>query len=191
MCAPEPRHRGSVAVRPMSPEDREAFSLFASQVPEGERRFLKEDLEDVEEIASAPTRDRGGQRARRLVAAEETGGIVGVAGAFPGTGWSAHVAEIRVLVSAAHRRRGLGRELARAAVVEALELGCSQAYVEVIAEQEALVAMFQDLGFEPAALLPDFVRDGTGEFHDLMLLTLRADDQWRLNQVLGLDEVLS
>jgi L-amino acid N-acyltransferase YncA len=171
----------------MSQEDSRAFSRFASKVPEGERRFLKEDLDDVEEIA--PAQDRAGRRARRLVAADETGGIVGVAGAFPGSGWSAHVAEIRVLVSAAHRRRGLGRDLARAAVVEALELGCSQAYVEVIAEQEALVAMFQDLGFEPAALLPDFVRDGTGEFHDLMLLTLRADDQWRLNQVLGLDEV--
>ena len=37
--------------------------------------------------------------------------------------------------------------------------------------------MFQDMGFEPAALLPDFVRDGAGDFHDLMLLTHRADDQ--------------
>ena len=34
--------------------------------------------------------------------------------------------------------------------------------------------MFQDLGFEPQALLPDFVRDGAGEFHDLMVLTLHA-----------------
>jgi L-amino acid N-acyltransferase YncA len=94
-------------------------------------------------------------------------------------------------VSATHRRQGIGRELAYAALVEALNLGCTQAYVEVVAEQEALVAMFQDMGFEPAALLPDFVRDGAGDFHDLMLLTHRTDDQFGLHQVLGLDEVLA
>ncbi len=37
--------------------------------------------------------------------------------------------------------------------------------------------MFQDLGFEPEALLVDFVRDSDGAFHDLMVLTHRADAQ--------------
>ena len=78
-----------------------------------------------------------------------------------------------------------------AALLEALELGCSHAYVEVVAEQDALVAMFQDMGFEPEALLADFVRDGTGDFHDLMLLTHRASEQWGRSQVLGLDEVVA
>ena len=172
----------------MTQEDGPAFSRFASQVPEGERHFLKENLQEPVEAFAGFWRDLN---ARRLVAVEEGGGIVGVAGAFPGAGWSSHVAELRVLVSATHRRHGIGRALARAALVEALKLGCSQAYVEVVAEQEALVAMFQDMGFEPAALLPDFVRDGAGDFHDLMLLTHRADDQWGLNHVLGLDEVVA
>src|SRR4051812_48850498 len=88
----------SVVVRPITEADGEAFARFASQVPEGERRFLKENLEDVEEIGPSSAGDRGPVRARRLVAADETGCIVGVAGAFPGSGWSAHVAEIRVLV---------------------------------------------------------------------------------------------
>jgi L-amino acid N-acyltransferase YncA len=177
---------GSVVVRAMARADGPAFAGFASQVPEGERRFLKEDLDDpVETFASFWRQENG----RHLVAVEEGGGIVGVAGAFRGAGWSSHVAELHVLVSPTHRRHGVGRALARAALVEALKLGCSQAYVEVVAEQEALVAMFQDMGFEPAALLPDFVRDGAGDFHDLMLLTHRADDQWGLNHVYGLDEV--
>ncbi len=122
---------------------------------------------------------------------EPSGDIVGLAGAFAGSGWSSHVAELRVIVGAGHRRRGVGRTLARAALIEALELDCSQAYVEVVAEQDALVAMFQDLGFEPEALLADFVRDGAGEFHDLMLLTHRADEQLGRQQVLGLAEVVA
>ena len=174
-------------VRPMRQEDGPAIAHFAEGVPTGERRFLKEDLDDLK--AGSPG-FRGGTPARRVVAVDD-GEIVGLAGAFPGAGWSSHVAEIRVVVSAAHRRHGIGRALARAALLEALDLGCSQAYVEVVAEQEALVAMFQDLGFEPAALLPDFVRDSAGEFHDLLLLTHRVDDQWGLRSLLGLDEVVA
>ena len=95
-----------------------------------------------------------------------------------------------MLVSAAYRGKGIGRNLARAVLLEALSLGCSQVYVEVVAEQEALVAMFQDLGFTPEALLPDFVRDGHGEFHDLMLLTHRSSEYWDRQQLLGMDEVV-
>lgn len=174
------------AIRPMTEADAQALARFAIDVPEGERRFLKANLEDPAEVSAAFVRD---SQARRIVAVDGTGNIVGYAGAFPDAGWSSHVAELRVLVSSRHRRMGLGRELARAALVQALTLGCSHAYVEVVAEQEALVEMFQDLGFEPEALLADFVRDATGEFHDLMLLTHRADEQWGRNQLLGLMEV--
>jgi L-amino acid N-acyltransferase YncA len=185
---PEPdlEPHSAIAVRPLTLDAAAAFLAFAVQVPEGERRFLKEDLTDPEESFAGFLRDSS---SRRLAAFDADGKLVGLAGAFPGDGWSSHVAELRVLVSAAHRGHGLGRTLARAALVEALKLGCSHAYVEVVAEQEALVAMFQDLGFEPEALLPDFVRDGAGDFHDLMLLTHRADDQWGRNQFLGLNEV--
>ena len=176
------------SVRPLTENDQAAFVTFVSAVPDGERRFLKEDLEHPERTFASyfPV-----HRARRLVAVDADGSVVGLAGAFPEDGWSSHVAELRVLVSGAHRHHGIGRQLAQAAVVEALRLGCTHAFVEVIAEQDGLVAMFQDLGFEPQALLPDFVRDGVGEYHDLMVLTLHADAQWNVSHVLGLGEVAS
>ena len=188
MTAPGTDAPDRFSVRPMSDDDGPAFSRFVSQVPEGERRFLKENLERPTEAFLEYLHD---PEVRRVVAVEDDGDIVGMAGAFPGEGWSSHVAELRVIVSSNRRRHGVGRALARAALLEALELGCSLAYVEVVAEQEALVAMFQDMGFEPEALLADFVRDGTGDFHDLMLLTHRASEQWGRSQVLGLDEVVA
>jgi L-amino acid N-acyltransferase YncA len=186
MSDPTLEPAGVFAVRSLAPEDAAAFEAFVSHVPAGEARFLKGNPDDPAQAFAGFVRD---PNARRLVAAEGDE-LIGVAGAFPDNGWSSHVAEIRVLVSADHRRRGLGRVLARSALVEALKLGCTHAYVEVVAEQEALVAMFQDLGFEPQALLTDFVRDGAGVFHDLMILTHRADDQWGRSQLLGLTEVV-
>ena len=188
MRKPEAGPQRLFAVRSLAADDGPALARFAADVPEGERRFLKENLEDLEINFAAAVNDRG---VRRLVAADPDGEIAGVAGAFPGSGWSSHVAEVRVIVSANHRRRGVGRALAGAALIEALALDCSRAYVEVVAEQEALVAMFQDLGFEPEALLADFVRDGSGEFHDLMLLTHHADEQLGRQQVLGLAEAMA
>ena len=181
-----PERTGAIAVRILAPGDAAAFGRFVAGVPDGERRFLKEDVADPASAFAGYMRDTN---SRRVVAVGEDGEIVGLAGAFPGTGWSSHVAELRVLVSSSYRQRGTGRTLARAGLVEAIKLGCSHVYVELIAEQEALVVMFQHMGFEPEALLGDFVRDGEGDFHDLMLLTHRVADHWATSEILGLEEV--
>ncbi|KQT93511.1 hypothetical protein ASG49_00370 [Marmoricola sp. Leaf446] len=173
MLEPESPDR-NIVVRPLTPEDAHEFVRFAEAVPEGERRFVKETLETSGVGFAAMVTQPG---VRRLVAHLPSGEIIGMAGVFLGRGWSSHVAELRVLVSSDHRRRGVGQQLARAALLKALQEGCTHSYIEVVAEQDALVAMFQDLGFEPEALLVDFVRDGAGDFHDLMMLTYRAAEQ--------------
>ncbi|BDH56533.1 GNAT family N-acetyltransferase [Tsukamurella sp. PLM1] len=126
---------------------------------------------------------------RRLVVVDGGGAIAALAGVYVGAGWSSHVAEIRLVVGFDFRGRGVGRTLARAALVEAVQAGCSHVFVELIAEQEALVTMFQDLGFEPEALLADFVRDGSSEYRDLMILTHRVDANQARSALLGLNEV--
>lgn len=175
----------TVALRSLTEADETAFLVFATQVVQGERRFLKEDLVDATEAFRVFLHDRS----RRVVAINAAGDIVGLSGAYPGEGWSSHVAELRVLVAEHARNRGIGRALARAALAEAQLLGCTQAYVEVVAQQDALVAMFQDMGFLPEALLADFVRDSGGEFHDLMILTHRASGHWARTHLLVDGEV--
>lgn len=173
-------------VRPLQPGDLDAFTRFAMALAGEGRRFLKEDLSDPVKVFADYQRETA---AVRLAALDGAGEIAGLAGAFAGEGWSSHVAEIRVVVGAAYRGRGVGRALARAALLEAVKLGCSHVYVEVIAAQDALVAMFQDIGFEPEALLVDFVRDSDGENRDLMLLTHRVDVNQARNRLWGMDEV--
>ena len=64
-------------------------------------------------------------------------------------------------------------------MVEAVGIGVTKLVVEVAAEQEATVAMFTKLGFEPEGLFRDHVRDQAGELHDLLVLAHFVDDRGR------------
>ena len=67
-------------------------------------------------------------------------------------------------------------------MLEALNLGLTKMVVEVVADQEATIAMFRSLGFDPEALLADHVRDQAGE-------PARPDDSCALGRgVVGVDE---
>ena len=64
----------------------------------------------------------------------------------------------------------------------ALELGLTKMIVEVVADQEATVAMFRSLGFDPEALLADHVRDQNGDLRDLMLMAHSVEGSWGVPQ---------
>lgn len=163
-------------IRPVLPDDDARLLEFFGRVPMGDRTFFKEDVLD-------PATMRGWSqesRSRRSVVLGDDGSIVGYVAVIPLFGWSSHVAELRLVVDPGYRRRGLGRQLAQGAVVEAAGMGLAKLVVEVVAEQEAAVAMFQQLGFQAEALLADHVRDSTGHVHDLLILAHRVDENWSL-----------
>jgi len=172
-------------VRPVTDCPQDALLSFLGRVPEEDRNFFKADTTDPG-IVERWLGDRGG---RHLVAVDDDGTVCGYAAILPGVGWSSHVAELRLMVGPEHRRRGLGRTLAQSALREALELGLTVIFVEVTAEQTPLIVMFQGMGFEPEALLRDFVRDRAGESHDLLVLTHRVEALWSELSTVGIDEV--
>jgi ribosomal protein S18 acetylase RimI-like enzyme len=95
---------------------------------------------------------------------------------------------VRLVVDPDHRGRGIGRSLARHAVLEALQLGLTKLVVEVVADQEPAIAMFRSLGFDPEALLKDHVRDQAGELRDLMILAHAAEQAYAAMAAAGLTE---
>jgi RimJ/RimL family protein N-acetyltransferase len=177
---------GQVTYRPVGAGDAEVLSAFFARVPEGDRTFFKEDVLHAPTITSW-TED---QRNRRSLALEPDGSVVGYVAVFPGVGWSSHVGELRVVVDPAARGRGLGRDLARRGLLDALELGLTKLVVEVVADQTASIGLFQSLGFEAEALLRDHVRNRDGELRDLIVLAHSADGLWSTMATLGVDEAL-
>lgn len=171
-------------IRPIETDDGPALSRFFARIPAGDRTFLKEDVADprVLEHWVAP----GVARTIAL----DGGEVVGSIAVVPLHGWSSHVGELRLVVDPNHRGQGLGRILARQAVIDALEIGLTKLVVEVIADQEALIAMFRGLGFEPEALLTDHVRDRAGEMRDLIVLANTVDAQFAAMSAAGVTDQL-
>jgi ribosomal protein S18 acetylase RimI-like enzyme len=167
-------------LRPIEPGDEPALTRFFERIPEADRTFLKEDVADPDVVASW-----SGPGPARTIAVED-GEVVGSVAVVPLHGWSSHVGEIRLVVDPGRRGRGIGRALARRAVLDAVDMELAKLVVEVIADQEALIGMFRSLGFEPEALLAAHVRDRAGEVRDLLVLAHAVEEQFAAMAAAGL-----
>jgi ribosomal protein S18 acetylase RimI-like enzyme len=175
-----------VQIEQLGPERCDALVTFFGSLPEGDRTFIKEDVTDPGTVRSWATDTSPGGR-WVAVDGDEVTGYVAVR---PLPGWSDHVGEVRLVVSPTRRGSGLGRELARRALVEAVSSGLSKLVVEVVAEQGAALALFADLGFSGEALLRDHIRDRSGELRDLMVLAHHVSETWAGMDTVGIADEL-
>jgi L-amino acid N-acyltransferase YncA len=176
----------SLEIRVPEASDLDPLLAFFGHLPVGERAFFKEEVLDRPTVQRWIAPEARGRRA--IAIAEDR--VAGYVAVVPLHGWSDHVGEIRLVVAQRHRRHGVGRDLARRAVLDALELGLRKVVVEVVAEQEGAVGMFQALGFQAEGLLRDHVRDTAGRLHDLVLLAHSVQDQWEQMSAAGIpDEI--
>jgi ribosomal protein S18 acetylase RimI-like enzyme len=171
-------------LRPIEAGDSPALSGFFERIPESDRTFLKEDVGDPRVLSEWVQPDTG-----RTIAVED-GQVVGALAVVPLVGWSSHVGEVRLVVDPEHRGRGIGRRLARQAVLDAVDMGLGKLVVEVIADQAPLIAMFRGLGFEPEAMLTDHVRDRSGQTRDLIVLANSVDEQFAALSAAGVADQL-
>ena len=174
-------------IREPTPADLDALLAFFARVPESERTFFKEAVLDRATVQGWLTAQRG----RRALAGGDDGSVTGYVAVVRLSGWSDHVGDLRLVVDPAARGQGLGRALARWALLQAVDGGLAKLTVEVVAEQEGAVAMFTSLGFQAEALLRDHVRDRDGELRDLIVLSHSVADAWSAMQTAGIDDALA
>ena len=171
----------------LGPEHCDALVRFFAALPDGDLTFIKEEVTDPETVRSWTD---GASAGGRWVAVEDQE-VTGYVAVRPLSGWSDHVGEVRLVVAPTHRGSGLGRELARRALVEAVGAGLSKLVVEVVAEQGAALALFTELGFTGEALLTDHIRDRSGRLRDLMVLAHHVDQTWSGMDAVGVVDELS
>lgn len=158
-----------MTLRYLTPADRAAALAFARALPAHDILFLRR---DITQPAAIDTWLNGIERGRiTSVLAERDGIVQGYATVDRGElSWSPHVAELRVLVSAAMRGKGLGRLLTQEAFAIALGLGIEKIVAQMTVDQKGAISVFQGMGFRPEALLRDHVKDRAGRKYDLLIL---------------------
>jgi L-amino acid N-acyltransferase YncA len=159
----------AMTLRLLTPADRAVALAFARALPAHDILFLRRDITQPEAI---DTWLNGIERGRITSVLAERGGVVqGYATVDRGElSWSPHVAELRVLVSAEMRGKGLGRVLTQEAFAIALGLGIEKIVAQMTVDQKGAISVFQGMGFRPEALLRDHVKDREGRKYDLLIL---------------------
>ncbi len=170
----------------LGPAHGDALLRFFAALTEQDLTFIEEEVTDPAVVRSWAAGSGGG---RRFVAVDGDD-VAGYVAVRPLPGWSAHVGEVRLVVSPTRRGSGLGRLLARQALVAAVGDGLAKVVVEVVAEQGAALALFTDLGFTGEALLRDHVRDREGNLRDLMVLAHHVGETWSGMATVGLEDAL-
>jgi ribosomal protein S18 acetylase RimI-like enzyme len=159
-----------VNIVPLEPNHVEALIEFFGRLPNRDLTFIKEDVK--------PDAVRSWSSADQQWLAMAGDVVTGYVAVQPLAAWSDHVGELRLVVHPDRRRRGIGRALARHALLQAVRAGRRKVVVELAADQEHALAMFVSIGFEGEALLRDHIRDRDGELRDLVMLAHFVDGTW-------------
>jgi GNAT superfamily N-acetyltransferase len=158
-------------IEPLSSQHRDALAVFVGGISEGDRVFVDRTLISQVKVASWTQ----AVPERRLVAVEDDDSVSGLLTVSRGIGWSAHTADVRLVVHSERRGRGVGAALAAAGLDLARSMGLSKLSVETIAANSGGQATFTALGFEVEAVLRGQVTDDAGNLHDMVILSRWLD----------------
>lgn len=164
-------------VEPASAEHEEELLQFLTSIEGADRTFLGAQATEPATIGRM-VRQEGGRHYVALAAPDDgaSSRIIGFSGVTLGSGWSSHVGQLRVVVAPGQRGRGLGGQLALAALAGALACGLEKVVVEVRSDQVPVQNLFAQLGFRPEALLTDHLKGPDGTTHDLLTLAHRVEE---------------
>lgn len=169
-----PRHLdcggAAIAIDRMTAADRADLVRFVAELPPEDLLFVPRDIRHPKVIDAWMRALDTGHIAS--LTARRDGVLVGCTSIYTDRmSWSRHVGELRVLVAASARGHGLGRALIQECFVQALELGLAKLVAQMTTNQSRAIAVFEDLGFHPEALLRGHVADQQGATHDLVILS--------------------
>ncbi len=177
----------ALEVRYMQPSDEAAVSTFARAQPPHDLLFMRRDITAPKVMAAWLQGLENGSLTTLL--AVKDGNVQGCAAIIRDElSWSPHVGEMRILVDRQFRGKGLGHALAQECFAVAFGLGVEKLIAYMTVDQQAAIAVFEELGFHAEALLRDHVQDRNGTRHDVVLLSQDVNKFLTRMEVFGLSD---
>lgn len=162
----------TVTIRPLAREDAPALLELFRRVPGYDRFYLKDDVTSKEVIDGWCSHI---DLLRVIPYVAETEGVIIGEATLHRRRHPArrHVGELRVVVDPRYRGRGLGTHLIYHLLEIAYAHQMERVLLELVSEhEEPALRVAREIGFKPAAVLRDHVRDMSGLSHDLVLMEL-------------------
>ncbi len=178
-----------IELRPMTRADEAEVLAFAQRLPRHDLLFLRRDITRPEGLGGW-LRDIEAGHVTTLLARHENA-LVGYATMHRSElGWSAHVAELRIVVAPDYRGKGLGRALTQEIFALAIGSGIEKLVARMTLDQKGAIATFEGLGFRPEALMRDHVKDLDGNSHDLIVMSHAVEEFQQTLDAYGVPESL-
>ena len=157
---------------------------FVSKVPLHDLLFLDRDIREPKVLAAwRRAIERGAIHS--FVAVTDNEIVATTAVIKDPLSWSAHVADVRLLVLPESRGMGVGRALLEASIEHAISQGATKLTARMTPDQRGAITLFEESGFRGEALLRDQVRDTNGDLHDIAVLSLDVNREGALREALG------
>lgn len=156
-------------IRPLESKDESAFIEFLHQVPEFERLFIKQRLDnplllqdwcsDLDYEARLPLLAFSDDQVIGLATLEQRHG-----------GWKRHIGMTHLLTHPEFRGVGLSGLLIREIIDVARHCGLCHLQAEFNAERQLAIRSFTESGFAELMRLPDYVKDMEAKSHAYVLM---------------------
>jgi GNAT superfamily N-acetyltransferase len=158
-------------VRPMEAMDESALLSFFKRIPVDERRLFKDDVTQVP-VIHGWIHNLDYSNILPLLAFDGPRVVADATLHRDRRGWARHVAKLRVTLDPNYRRRGLARALVQEFVDLAPALKIAILQAEILDVQKEARQLFEDLGFQGVATLPQHAIDLAGRVHDVLIYSL-------------------
>lgn len=166
-----------VVIRSMTRDDVDrSFAFFESLAPE-DRAYLRRDISNKGVVEERIRAMKTGS-VKRVVALVDDRIVADAALEFDSLAWKKHVAEVRLIVSSAYQRKGLGMLMARELYSIATDANVEEIVVRMMRPQIAARSIFRKLGFHEETVLPDYVKDLEGHKQDMILMRCDLQALW-------------
>lgn len=159
---------GGVLLRPMTAEDESGLLRFFKRIPVEERQFFREDVTQPA-VLQGWIRNLDYRRVLPLLAFQGPRVVADATLHRDTGGWSRHLGKIRLTLDPEFRRQGLGRLLIQEFLELSTSLGVAVLEAEILDAQNDAASLFEEMGFQCVATLPQHAIDLSGRVHDVRL----------------------
>lgn len=157
-------------LRLMEPQDRDGMVSFAQSLPPEDTLFLRTDITEPRVVDEWLRNIAAGRTATVVV--YDGPAIVGFASVHHNeVRWTRHIGEVRTIVGKPYRGMRLGVRLVREIFAIAQGLGLKKITAHMTVQQAGARAAFERIGFQPEAVLCDYVIDAAGQTHDMVIMS--------------------